>query len=231
MVVTATQARYLSTSAAVVFTGVILSGPVAVTLVEIGAPQPLWQGIATFVRHYSWLQGLPYWFGFLIAGGFILFMASLQGTAKPHQRPFEAAALGFTIVSAALIFLNYVLQTGFIPQWVHSNDPMVAAFTMANPRSLGWALEMYGYALLGVGTAFAAPLFEQRGRQGVIRFLFAANAVVSIAAAMMIPIFPGWVLTTVGMILGAVWNILIMVVMVLVMVEFRFGRSPREIGL
>jgi hypothetical protein len=37
------------------------------------------------------------------------------------------------------------------------------------------------------------------------------------------PLFPGWVLTGTGMVLGAAWNILVAVAMVLLLVEFRFG--------
>jgi len=225
MIVTRTRARYLSVSAVVVLTGIILSGPVAVGVVEMFAPQPAWEDTATFVRHYSWLQSLPYLFGFLILGGFILFMAGLVGTGRDEQRPLELTALAFTAVSASLIFFNYVLQTAFVPQSLGGNEGVLGMATMANPRSLGWSLEMYGYGILGFASAFAAPLFEPRGRQRAIRILLVVNCIVSVATAALVPIIPGWLLTPPGWVAGAVWNLLIVVLMVVVILEFRFGKD------
>jgi hypothetical protein len=191
----------------------------------IAAPQPAWQDAAVFVRNYSWLQGLPYLFGFLIVGGFVAFMSGLVGTGRDDKRPLEITAAALTGVFAALVFLNYVLQTGFVPQALDGDRAILAMVTMANPRSLGWALELYGYGVLGVATGLAAPLFETGGRQGVIRILLAINCVVSVATAALVPIIPGWVLTPAGMAAGAVWNLLIVAVMLLVMRELRFGRA------
>lgn len=218
------QARQISIAATVVLAGIILSGPVAVVLVELLAPQPGWQGVATFVDHYSWLQSLPYVFGFFIAGGFILLVSSVPAGDTDDRRSLRRVALAFTVVSAGLIFLNYVIQTAFIPLSLHESPSIVAATTMANPNSLGWALEMYGYAILGVATAFLSPLFNTSVRQRVIARLFVLNCMLSVVGAFLMPIFPGWVLTTTGMLLGAAWNILIAAIMVLILVEYRFGR-------
>jgi hypothetical protein len=225
MKVTPSRARYLSASAGIVLAGILLSGPIAVSLVEAFAPQPPWVDAATFARHYSWLQSLPYVFGFLILGGFVAFMAGLAGTGREEQRPLEHAALAFTAVAAALVFFNYVLQTAAVPQSLSGDGAILSLMTMANPRSLGWSLEMYGYGLLGVGTALAAPLFERGGRQGRIRALLNANCVVSVVSAALVPLFPGWLLTPAGWVAGGVWNILVAVLMVLVIREFRRGRT------
>lgn len=225
MVVTRSRARYLSSSALLVMCGVILSGPIAVGLVEIAAPQPSWNNAATFVQHYSLLQSLPYVFGFLIVGGFVAFMSCLVGTGREDQRPLEMTAVILTGVFASLVFFNYVLQTAFVPQSLDGNGDILAMVTMTNPRSLGWGLELYGYALLGIATAVAAPLFEPRGRQGTIRHLLIINCVVSVLSAVLLPIIPGWVLTLAGMVAGTIWNLLIIVIMTLVVREFKFGRN------
>lgn len=228
MNITPTRARHLSIAAVVVICGVVLSGPVAVALVEIAAPQPRWVDVQTFVQHYSWLQTLPYVFGFLIAGGFIIFMGCLVGAGRDEQRPLEMIAVGLTVVFASLVLFNYTLQTAFIPQWTGGNDPMLGIFTMANPRSLGWALEMYGYGILGIATAVAAPLFSWQRRQGMIRGLLLGNCIVSVGSAILVPIIPGWVLTPGGMVAGAIWNILVVVLMIVTLLEFRFGRPKPD---
>jgi hypothetical protein len=228
MVVTRERAKILSFAAVIVLSGIILSGPIAVGLVEAVAPQPPWQDVATFVEHYSWIQALPYLFGFLILGGFVLFMSGLVGTGNEERRPLELAALAFTSASAALIFFNYVLQTAYVPQSLRGDAGILSMLTMANPGSLGWSLEMYGYGILGVATGFAAPLFAPHGKQRAIRHLLAANCVVSVASAALVPIIPGWLLTPPGWVAGGVWNLMIVVLMVYVIKEFKFGRRPVE---
>ena len=218
------QPRHVWIAAAVILTGIVLSGPVAVTLVEVLAPQPKWQGIATFIEHYSWLQTLPYAFGFLIAGGFILLFASVPVEEKQGGHNLRRMALGFAAVSAALIYFNYVLQLAFIPLSLQESPSIVAVMTMANPNSLGWALEMFGYAVLGIGTAFIAPLFHRSKRQRMIGRLLVLNCLVSVLGAALMPFVPGWVLSPAGMVLGAAWNVLVVAIMVLILLEFRVGR-------
>jgi hypothetical protein len=135
------------------------------------------------------------------------------------------AAVAFTAVSASLIFFNYVLQTAFVPLWLDKNESLVSMVTMANPVSLGWALEMYGYGILGVATGFAASLFGGSGRQRAIRLLLYANCLFSILGAVLFPALPGWVLSLPGMLLGGAWNVLIAATMILVILEFRFGKA------
>ena len=82
---------------------------------------------------------------------------------------------------------------------------------------------MYGHAILGVANAFLAPLFNASVRQRTIARLFVLNCILSVVGAFLIPLFPGLVLTGTGMVLGAAWNILVAVSMVLLLIEFRFG--------
>ena len=228
MLVSHSKARYISFSAAIALCGVIFSGPVAVGLAYVFAPQPFWQGVDAFVQNYSWLQTLPYLFGFLIVGGFILFMASLSEGVEANLRPLGVTALVLTSVFAALIFTNYLLQTTFIPLWVRNGNAILGVVTMENPESLGWSLELFGYGILGIAMALISPVFQRKGRQGAIRVLLQLNCVVSVVSAVLFPLVPGWVLTSGGLIAGVLWSLLIALLMILVMLEFKFGRSIGE---
>ncbi|MRR38334.1 hypothetical protein EG829_27540 [bacterium] len=216
--------RQVQIAAALVLAGIILSGPVAVAVVEIFAPQPAWHDVSTFSNHYSWLQSLPYLFGFLIAGGFVVLVGSVP-VSRDDLQGYRRAASSFTAVAAGLIYFNYVLQVAFIPLALEDHPAIVAATTMANPASLGWALEMYGYAVLGIATALLAPLFTESARQRLIGRLMLLNCAVSVLGAVLVPIFPGWVLTSFGMVLGAGWNILVAFIMILILREFRFRHA------
>jgi len=216
--------QHVPIAAAIILAGVILSGPVAVGIVEIFAPQPAWQDVSTFISHYSWLQTLPYLFGFLIAGGFVVLVGSVPVSRDDH-RVYRRAASSFTTVAAGLIYFNYVLQVAFIPIALEDHPAIVAATTMANPASLGWALEMIGYGILGITTALLAPLFNESAQQRLIGRLMLLNCAVSVLGAVLVPIYPGWVLTPFGMVLGAGWNILVAVIMILILREFRFRHA------
>ena len=131
----------------------------------------------------------------------------------------------FTAVFAALVLLNYAIQTTFVPAMARSataaNAPAIAAFSMANPESLGWSLEMWGYAWLGVATWLIAPVLltasslERRRLARATVFVFRANAVVSLGGALWTAADPGWVLRPEGYAALALWNVLVAAMAVL----------------
>jgi len=130
-------------------------------------------------------------------------------------------ALALTAAFAALIVLNYVLQTTFVPALaspLHEGDaPLVAALTMSNPRSLGWALEMWGYGLFGVATWAIAPVFRATKLERAARAAFTINGVASILGAVAIAAWPGSPHTVPGLIAFACWNLLMIVMATLVL--------------
>lgn len=212
-------ARTARTAAVVTLAGVVLSGPVGLALVALH-PQPAWRDVDTFVRAYHPLQSAPYFLGFLLVGGSLALVAALQAMARDELRARATAALGFAAAFAALITLNYVLQTTFVPALVQGfapeNGPLLAALTLANPRALGWALEMWGYAVLGVSTWLVAPVLRDLGRAGTAAgALFVANGPVSLAGGVWTALRPGWVMTGPGFVLFAAWNALVIAMLAL----------------
>ena len=211
--------------AACALAGAILSGPVAMLVVELSYPQPSWRGTEAFVENYHSVQALPYFLGFLLVGGFVLLIAALHAEASAKHRALSGAALALTATFAALICLNYVLQTTFVPALVSdpatANGPLLAGVTMSNPRSLGWALEMWGYGVLGAATWLAAAVFEGHGVERAARWAFVANGPASIIPAVWTAFEPGWELGAVGLASFAVWNLLVVVMSVLAFLAFR----------
>jgi hypothetical protein len=213
--------------------GLLLSGPVSLSLVALH-PQPAWTTPEAAVRAYHPIQTVPYLTGFLLVGGALGLIAALHALARPGLRARTGAALGFASAFAALIFLNYVVQTTFVPaligDYTPDKAPLVAAFSLANPRSLGWALEMWGYAVLGAATWLVAPVFARDGRLGrATAGLFVANGLVSVAGALLTAARPGWVMTPVGTVTFAGWNLLVAVMLVLAIVVLR--RRARDAQL
>lgn len=205
--------------------GVLLSGPLAIVLVAVLAPQPPWSDVPTFIAHAHPLQILPYAGGFVLVAACAGLLASLHVLAPARYRVRTTAALVATAAFAAMVLLNYVLQTTFVPMLSRSGDaadaPLVAAFSMANPRSLAWCLEMWGYGFLGVATWLVAPVFAGAPLERAASWTFVANGPASVASAVWTAVQPGWVLTIPGVVAFVVWNVLVVAMAVLAALVLR----------
>jgi hypothetical protein len=203
-----------------------LSGPIGFAIVNAVAPQPPWRGAAAFVAAYHPIQALPFAFGFALVGAFLALHVAILATARPEGRVPALAALAFAIVFAALISLNYIAQTAVVPAAVRRGDTaLIAALTMANPSSLGWAIEMFGYGFLGLASLCAAPVFGATRVQRAARVLLAANGVASVGSAVATAVDCSWLLTPVGLGLYLGWNGLVLAMAVLLMLVFRAGAA------
>jgi hypothetical protein len=205
--------------------GTLTSGPLSLAFVQATHPQPPWRDAATFVRQFHPLQTLPFFLGFLLVGGLVVLVTALRELASPELRPRATVGLAFAAAFAALVLLNYTLQTTFVPALVaryrDSDDAVIAALTMANPRSLGWAIEMWAYGVAGVATWLVAPVFDGSTLERATRASFVANGVVSVATAFATALVPGWVLTPIGLWGYAAWNLLVVAMSVLTLAVLR----------
>jgi hypothetical protein len=221
----ATARRDALLAAAITLAGILLSGPVSLALVTLH-PQPAWVDAQTFAHAYHPIQAVPYFTGFLLVGGSLYLVAALHALAPEPLRARATAALAFAAAFAALIFLNYILQTTFVPALArgYSPDraPLIAALAMSNPEAVAWAIEMWGYAVLGVATWLIAPVFAGGSRvAAVTRALFVANGPVSIAGGVFTALRPGWVMSTAGLALFAAWNLLMVVLLAMAILALR----------
>jgi hypothetical protein len=220
--------RWASAGTWLTLAGALLSGPISLVLVNATHSQPPWHDSATFVRHYHPIQTLPFFLGFLLVTGLVVMTASLSLLAKPEQRARVTVAVALISAFSALVFLNYIVQTTFVPLLVRdhgsANAPLVAALTMSNPNSLGWCLEMWAYALAGVATWLSAVVFEGGKLEMAARFVFTANGPTSIASALATAFIPGWALTTAGLVAFGAWNLLLVAMCALALLVLRARR-------
>jgi hypothetical protein len=224
-VVTAKFCRLGGYGAISTMVGIVLSGPVAIVALNATFPQPAWVDAKTFVDNYHPSQALPYFGGFFLVGGYLVLGASLHALARDEDRPRASLALSFTTIYAALVFFNYVAQTTFIPalaqRYTADDASIVATFSMVNPKSLAWGLEMWGYGLLGVASWLFAVVFSGTRLERITAATFVANAIVSVATAFLTAIFPGWVMTPIGLGGFVIWNLLAFAMSALTFVALR----------
>jgi len=205
--------------------GIVVSGPLAVGLVEATHPQPPWNGPALFARSFHPIQIVPYAGGILLVAGLVLLIASSHAIADDSQRPLANAALVFSAVFATLVFMNYIVQTTFVPGlvngYVEPSAPILAALSMANPKSLAWAFEMWGWGFLGVATWLVARVFSSTRLERAAGRALAANGPISIGGGVWTAVQPGWMMTRAGLVAFALWNVLLFAMAVLVLIALR----------
>jgi hypothetical protein len=205
--------------------GILVSGPPALLLVNATHPQPPWQDAELFARTYHPIQALPFFGGFLLIAGFVFMIASLHTAAGRECRALTTSALVFVSAFAGMVSINYTVQTTFVPELARhyspSNDSVIAAFSMSNPSSLAWGMEMWGYGLLGMATWLVSPAFGKSLLERATAWTFVANGPASIVPAVLTALRPGWVMTPGGIVAFVVWNLLIVAMSVLAALVFR----------
>jgi hypothetical protein len=191
-------------------------------------PAP-WTDAATFLAGYRWYQSVPSLLGFPLLYGFVLFVAGARRLDEQRGgRVDPVPVLVLTAVYGALVSFNYIANGCWIGQASSADLGAVSAFSMANPRSLCWAIELIAYGILGVVTWLVAPTFQE---ERVLALLLRANGVVSVASAGVALLDLGWVQKPVGLAFYAAWNLLVIAIMVLVARRFRPGTNDRAEGL
>jgi hypothetical protein len=211
--------------------GIILSGPAALLVVNLVHGQPAWQGARTFVGNFHPVQTAPFFGGIALVVGYVVLMPALYHIAGEGQKTRALIATVLSGVFATLIFFNYINQTTFVPALARNYRPeyegLISAFSFSNPNSLCWAIEMWGYAFLGLATWLAAPVFNGTGMERTARMLMMANGVFSIAGALVVSYELTWVFTPAGFLSYAAWNLLVLVLSICIISVLR--RRQRQV--
>jgi len=199
-----------------------LLGPGVVFLDAAVRRPPPWSGPEAFVAGFHWIQVLPPLLGFPLLLGFLLFIAGAGRLDTVRGgRVDQVPVLLLTGLFGALVSFNYIANAWYVP---HAADlGAVSVLSMANPRSLCWAIEMVAYGLLGVVTWLVAPTFRE---EAAIAFLLRTNGAVSVASAAVTLFDLAWVQTPIGLAFYAAWNLLVVAIMALVARRFRPGGAP-----
>jgi hypothetical protein len=114
--------------------------------------------------------------GFLLTPTFLVVMACIHCYASEKKKVFSLVGLSFAIIYATLISINYFIQLTFVNQSTFD----VSIFSMTNPQSMMWVIEVLGYFFMGLATLFAAPVFSSGRIEKIIKWLFVVNGVLGI---------------------------------------------------
>jgi len=221
--------KVLVLGAVLVIIGIVLSGPPMVFLVEYLKPQPKWVDVDTFVSHFHKVQTLPYWFGFILLIGNILFIASASRLPNIGNKIQSTLAIICLIIYSTLVTINYAIQTTTVPAMVTNPNITLEIFSMTNPTSLCWTIEMFAYAILGVSYWLVAMAFRGMGLLRVIKYLMIINGVASVLG-ILIPVIDPELLLESGSYIGyVIWNIFIVLIMALIIIAFKNEKKQSSV--
>lgn len=205
--------------------GIVFSGLVFPVLSLIFTPQPPWRDAALFVESFHPLQTATFFCGyFLVIGSLLTFIVLYKIT--PESRKIQAlSGLVINVVFTTVVFLNYIIQTTYIPYLANNNPPETATilpiFTMANPGSFAWALEMYGWGGIGLSFIFMAYIFQEGKTAKTLKILFLANGICSVVSALMTSFDMNWLFSPAGFAALIIWNLLVLVIDFFLLQHFR----------
>lgn len=205
--------------------GIVFSGLVFPVLSMILCPQPTWAGAALFAKSFHPLQTATFFCGYLLVIGSLLTFIVLFLTSPGGKKVWALSGLVINVVFTAVVFLNYIIQTTYVPYLATNFPPETASvlpiFTMANPGSFAWALEMYGWGGIGLSYIFMAQVFETPGKGKLLKILFITNGICSIMGALMTSINMNWLFSPAGLTALVVWNMLVLVIDIFLIRHFR----------
>lgn len=200
--------------------GFILSGPVGFLLVRMIQPQPEWTQASSFVEHYHIIQNLPYFFGFLLLAGQLLLVLGhyeLYRTRSPLIRFRLLIAVFLMVVFCTLITFNYIVQTTFVHNLAWNYQPgydqAIQYFSMSNTLSIAWAIELWGYGILSISLWLLRDIYTPFFK--LISILLWINLISSIVPILWTILDVNWVMSTLGLGLYFVWNLLMILLMIL----------------
>jgi hypothetical protein len=209
--------------AMLVLVGIVLSGPVGLFIVAAVHPQPAWTTARAVAAHYHAIQTLPFFLGFVLIIGCDLLIAALYRLADEQDKTRALLAVICAAAFTSLIAFNYLCQTTFVPALLTNyrpeNDAIVATLSLVNRRSLSWAIEMWGWGLLGLATWLIAPVYRGSPLERATAGVCILNGIVSIVGAFITAADLSWVLTVPGIVNYVGWNILIVVMAVLAIIS------------
>lgn len=206
--------------------GIITSGLIFPGLTAIWFPQPEWQGPSLFITHFHPVQTATYFCGFLLVIGSLLCFTALFYEAKDEQKVWAQSALLINLLFSGIVVINYIIQTTYVPFLAKNNPPETAGllpcFSMSNPGSFAWALEMYGWGGIGLSYILMATVFKDGRYSKTLKKLFTLNGICSIGAAFMTSVDMKWIFSVAGFISLVVWNSMVLVIDILLIKYFRF---------
>lgn len=205
--------------------GIVFSGLVFPVISTLFYPQPVWKNADLFINSFHPVQTATFFCGFFLVIGSLMTFISLYMLAGREKKVYAMTGLAVNLIFTSVVFLNYVIQTTYVPYLAMNNPPETASvlpvFSMANSGSFAWALEMYGWGGIGLSFIFMAYIFGKNRRENLLKVLFIINGICSCLTALLTSFDMKWIFSPAGFISLIVWNLLVFVIDIVLLGYFR----------
>lgn len=205
--------------------GIILSGLLFPILSTMFFPQPQWVSPELFIKSFHPIQTATFFCGYFLITGSLLTFISLYLKCDDNKKVFMFSALLINVIFSVIVFLNYIIQTTYIPYLAMNNpvetNTILPALTMSKAGSLAWALEMYGWGGIGLSFIMASPIFGNTKIETYLKYLFIINGICSVSAAIMTSINMNWIFSFAGFASLIIWNVLVLIIDILLLRYFK----------
>lgn len=204
--------------------GIVFSGLVFPLISTIFFPQPQWVDAQLFISSFHPVQTLTFFCGYFLVIGSLLTFISLY-LLSVNKKVYALSGLIINVVFTAVIFLNYIIQTTYVPYLAANNPPeteyVLATFSMAKAGSFAWALEMYGWGGIGLSFIFMSMIFNRNRQERLLKSLFIINGICSCVTAIVTSIDMNWIFSAAGFTSLIVWNLLVLIIDIILLKYFK----------
>lgn len=113
-----------------------------------------------FPRDYLWMYP-----AMVLTALVVVWMACIHAWTPEGKKVFSQIGLSFVVISAAILIVDYFLQTYVIPSSLDNGETEgIPLLTQYNPHGIFIALEEIGYLMMSVAFLFMAPVFSRADR-------------------------------------------------------------------
>lgn len=130
-----------------------------------------------YPRDYYWMFPAMFTSAF-----FVLLLTSMHRLAPSSGRSFSLAGVGFGIMSATILVLNYYVQLAVVqPSLINGEHDGISLISQFNPHGLFIAMEEIGFILIALALLCMVPAFRVPGG-GSVRWTFIVFFALMLAA-------------------------------------------------
>lgn len=114
--------------------------------------------------------------GFVLAPFFIAFAVCIHYFFGKKTSLYSLLGIIFAVMYGVLICFNYYLQLTLMQKDI----PGLDLFSMKNPNSIMWVIEVLGYFFMGLSTLVMAPILGTTVAEKVVKLAFILNGFLGI---------------------------------------------------
>lgn len=131
-----------------------------------------------FPRDYFWMYA-----AMLQLLAYVALMTCIHRYSAEAKKAYSQIGLIFASMAAFVLLFDYFVQVSVIqPSLVNDETDGIALWSQYNAHGIFIALEELGYFLMSIAFFCMAPVFAGKGIENVIRWIFVASFLLTVAA-------------------------------------------------